>query len=270
MQNPRKVKQITLAIIYVVLFGLIGWYLYYLISPDPTCTDGKKNQSEKGVDCGGPCKPCQNAQAAKDIEVVEKTFVDGGGGTYDVLLKVSNPNYILGSDTISYTITLKDSAGAEVGKKTGTSYILPADSRYIIEMGIVPDVSGVSVASVDVSFDKITWKELPNMSKPQLNIYNRRFGEAPMGAGNIAEAVVRNESPYDLNTVQIAIIIRDEYGKVVGLNTSLKQSLRAREEQSFRVTWPYQFKGNARKLEIEAQSNMYDAGNLSSTPDARQ
>jgi hypothetical protein len=30
-------------------------------SPAPTCSDGIKNQGESGIDCGGPCPPCQPA-----------------------------------------------------------------------------------------------------------------------------------------------------------------------------------------------------------------
>jgi len=42
----------------------------------PTCTDGIQNQSETGVDCGGPCTPCQCVNGIQDGG---ETGVDCGG-----------------------------------------------------------------------------------------------------------------------------------------------------------------------------------------------
>lgn len=45
-----------------------------------TCRDGKKNNGETGVDCGGPCKPCAPKATCKDGKKnQDETGVDCGG-----------------------------------------------------------------------------------------------------------------------------------------------------------------------------------------------
>ncbi|RMF54474.1 hypothetical protein D6745_05215 [Candidatus Woesearchaeota archaeon] len=44
-----------------------------------TCDDGIKNQGEKGVDCGGPCKACQTASCNDNIKNQGEQGIDCGG-----------------------------------------------------------------------------------------------------------------------------------------------------------------------------------------------
>ena len=54
----------------------------------PSCTDGKKNQTETDVDCGGSCSPCAQAKACKaDKDCITKACINGvcrpcRGGTH--------------------------------------------------------------------------------------------------------------------------------------------------------------------------------------------
>ena len=50
----RNTKRLAIMIIYLIIFGIFGSLIYYALEPDPTCNDKKKNQSEDGIDCGGP------------------------------------------------------------------------------------------------------------------------------------------------------------------------------------------------------------------------
>ena len=48
--------------------------------PNPSCTDGIKNQGEQGVDCGGPCSPCLvKATCFDNIRNQNEEEVDCGG-----------------------------------------------------------------------------------------------------------------------------------------------------------------------------------------------
>ena len=47
--------------ILVVLFFAGCKKIPYEVKDNATCTDGRQNQGETGIDCGGPCAPCADA-----------------------------------------------------------------------------------------------------------------------------------------------------------------------------------------------------------------
>ena len=87
----------------------------------------------------------------------------------------------------------------------------------------------------------------------------------PTGQGSIAEGVIRNESTYDLKKVVVAIILRDEKGKVVGINNTQINSVRVKEDRDFRITWPYKLASPVQNMEIDPQSNVFDPQNFSTS-----
>lgn len=262
MQNPIIIKRILISLIFLVIFTATGFVLYYAISPEPTCNDGKKNQAEKNIDCGGQCSPCKDIVETQEIAVREVTVVFGGNGTYDAVAKISNPNDIVGASSFKYVFKLKDSIGNVVATKEGSSFILPADSRYVAELGFQVD-GNVIPETADFVISEVKWEKLDDIGKPQIGIYSKNYGKVPTGEGSEVDGIIRNESGYDLNKISIVIILRSEKGSIVGVNRTEKNSVRIREERDFRLNWPYQLSSNVQNIEVDAQSNVFDPENLS-------
>jgi len=257
MENPTINKRINIIIGFVVLFGVLGYILYYLTAPAPTCFDKKQNQAEKGVDCGGTCIPCKENLAAQDIAIKDVAVALGGNDTYDVVAKIINPNNILGSASFEYTFTLKDAAGKVISTRAGSSFILPADSKYVAELGLKTD-DGADPASVDFVVGDVKWSELINIGKPQIGVYDKNFGADSASKGSEADGVIRNESGFDLSKISLVIILRSEKGDIVGINKTEKNSVRIKEERDFRLTWPYQLSAPVQNIEVDAQANVFE------------
>lgn len=256
MQDSTGKKRIIFIVLYIILFVAAGFLLYKLVSPAPTCTDGKKNQDEREVDCGGQCKPCRSNVQTQELRVSETAFVDGGNGTYDVVARIVNPNYLTGLDSFPYEIQLKDESGNVIASRKANGFILPADSKYLVEIGLRP-MEGKVLKSAEIVIGKAQWKELTDISNPQLDVNNKKYEKNSAGFGSVVSGVVKNNSPYDLDSLNVVVVARDQYGKVLGLNVTKKEAIRAKEERSFMVSWPLDFKAEVSKLEIEAQSNIY-------------
>jgi hypothetical protein len=256
MENPTINKRTNIIIGFVVLFGVLGYIFFYLTAPAPTCFDKKQNQAEKGIDCGGTCAPCQAAQQAQDIVIKEVAVALGGNDTYDVAAKIVNPNNTLGSASFNYTFELKDSSGNVISTREGNSFILPADSKYIGELGLNFDKGSVP-ASVDLVIGEVKWEELKNIGKPQIGVYNKNVGEDAATKGIEADGVIRNESGYDLGKISVVVILRSESGDIVGIHKTEKNSVRIKEERDFRLTWPYQLSAPVQNIEVDAQSNAF-------------
>jgi hypothetical protein len=75
-----------------------------LVNPYPTCRDGKKNQGESRVDCGGPCPACPGT-CIDGIQNQDETGIDCGGSycytcqdTYDDYLFLTDASGSVGFD----------------------------------------------------------------------------------------------------------------------------------------------------------------------------
>ena len=252
----RNHKRLVIIAIYLVIFFLLGWLVYSWLKPVPNCFDLKQNQNEQGVDCGGICqKQCEKVYTAQDLIIKEKTFVSAGMETYDVMARISNPNNQLGGSSFSYEFTLKDASGNVLAKKSGNSFILPVESKYIIETGLV---SKISPATVEISVSAPKWEEFFGYEKPELNIYNKRYELISSGVGySEAKGLLRNESAFDFSTIKINVVLRDENGNPVAFNKTEMNTINAGEERDFRLLWPINFPGSVQGVEMEAEADVF-------------
>ncbi len=93
---------------HAILFGGV-YFIFFRVAP--TCVDGKQNQNEQGVDCGGVCvNACFVAVTTKEIQIQNVSFVAGGENQYDVVAVVKNPNESMGP-TINHSSFFWSSQG---------------------------------------------------------------------------------------------------------------------------------------------------------------
>ncbi|MCX6765649.1 MAG: hypothetical protein NT136_01655 [Candidatus Moranbacteria bacterium] len=255
----RNYKRLIIIAVYLVIFFLVGLLIYQMTKPAPTCFDGKKNQREEGTDCGGPCAPCKKVFMAQPLAVAEKAFIYGGPGRYDVMTKISNPNSEYGSPDFSYEFILKDSSGKEIDRRSGKGFILPAETKYIIESNL----EAVGPQEVEVIIASTEWAEFSNYEKPRLDIYNKRYNLISGGVGySEAYGLLRNDSPFDFNFIKINVILRDSGKKPVALNSTDMRTVNSREQRDFRLLWPFSFPGEVEIVEMEAEADVYNSQNF--------
>ena len=258
--SSTLIRRIKIIVGYIILFSAISFVLYLIFSPEATCFDKIKNQGEKEIDCGGPCAPCKDLGQTKDLIIQEIVFAPGGNDTYDVAAKIVNPNSSIGAESFKYIFSLKDESGSVLATGEGIDFILPSDTRYLAKLELKTN-NNVVPKTAEIAISDVKWSKLSGIGKPQLGIYSKKFGVTSIG--NDAEGILRNESGYDLKNINITIIVRDENGKVVGINTTQRDSVRAKEEQKFNVTWPYSLGGSVQKVETDPQVNIFDSQNFS-------
>jgi len=262
MKIERNKKRLIIIAIYLVIFFLLGWMIYSWLKPAQTCFDKKQNQNETGIDCGGVCqKQCEKIFQAQDLIIKEATFVSAGSETYDAMMKVSNPNNQLGGSEFSYEFKLKDATGNILAQRSGTSFILPVESKYIIETNLKSKNLPVEIEAV-VNTPK--WEEFFGYEKPELNIYHKRYELISSGIGfSEAKGLLRNESFFDFSTIKINVVLRDENGKPVAFNKTEMNTIKAGEERDFRLLWPINFPGLVQGVpEMEAEANVFDSQNF--------
>lgn len=263
MSVSRPFKQVIIFLVYFTLAMLFVIAVYYAFFKAPeTCFDNKQNQNETGLDCGGVCQAmCKENIVGEDLRFTEKAFVPAGNGKYDVLGKVYNPNDVEGVSSFAYTVTLKDSGGNVLAMRSGKSYILPQESKYIFELNLA---AAVPPATVAFTVENVEWTRLSGyQEKPAVNIYQKSYSEISSGAGfGEAKGLLSNESPYDFRTIVVKVILRDTAGLPIAFNSTEIRTVRASEERDFRLVWPSAFPGAVEKVEMEVDADVYHSDNF--------
>jgi len=261
-----KRKKTIIICVYIVIFGSLFAFFtvktYYWIRPAETCFDKIKNQNESEVDCGGVCLKKCPARVEHDLTVLNSGLVESGSANkYDVYGEVENPNSDFGSGQFKYVFTFKDSSGNAVASKEGLGYILPGEKKYIVEN----NVESASVPeSVQLEMKENKWIEFTDYEKPQLKIVNKNYNEINSGLGfSEFTGLLRNESPFDFSSIKINVIIKDEFDKIIALNSTRINSVKSGEDREFRVFCPNKFEGTVRNMEVQPEVNIFNSESFS-------
>lgn len=252
-------KRIVIIFIWIIFFVLIFWLFYVVFRTKQTCFDGIKNQNEEDVDCGGVCSKKCKKMDAQALIVGETGVLDGStSGEYDFFGVVSNPNNLYGSEYFDYKIKFFDENGLVLGEKTGNSFILPGEKKYIIENNIA--LNKIPTRS-ELTISNSKWIEFNEQyEQPDLKIINKTFGEITSGVGFYeAKGLVKNDSPYDFAIIKIKVILKDAEEKIIALNSTEMRTVRSGEIRDFRVFWPERFSGNVANPEMQIEVNIFNS-----------
>ena len=233
---PRVFKQITIAVIFVVIFSLGFLGVRDLTTDDATCFDSLQNQGEQGVDCGPVCgKLC--ASEILPLQVSAGQIFEVAEGDYDLLFEVKNPNSSYGARNVQYEISIGDTNGQLLTKQTGNFYVLPNQTFYLIKtaLKLSGEPAAPTLAIVDTDWIH-TSAEDPIVDFTVL-------GESFLERNGVSkyEAIVLNKSFYDFENVDINVILQNESGQVVGVSKTDIQTFESEQERGFLVSWPIIF-----------------------------
>jgi len=256
--SRRMMRRVKIGSLFMLFLFVVIVPSYLLLSPKKTCSDGKKNQGEAGIDCGGPCPiVCQEVFSPESFELRESLFVPTGvSGKYDASVRVYNPNDTIGAASIGYDIVLRDSTDVEVGRFSGTESILPQESKYFFGLGI--DVSGMP-SSVGIEFHDGDWRRFSGyQERPALTVHGLRYDKVSSGPffGEVF-GTLRNESPFDFRSVTVKVLLRDTSGKTVALNRTEVNTLLSGDVRDFLLRFPSAFPGAVASVDAEVDADFY-------------
>jgi hypothetical protein len=260
--SQRTIKRLVIICVYLVILGLIGTGFYRLFRTAPTCKDKIQNQKEEGVDCGGPCTACEKMPTAENLKVIEKAIVPGGAGKYDTLVKITNPNSLLGAARFDYFFNLLDGSGKIVAKSAGSNFILPGQTKYILAFNLSPEAIP---ESLDFEISSFEWSKFSEYQQPDIAIYSREFNLASGGETGFAKltAKMRNQSGFDFRQITDKAVIRNGKGDPVAVNQTGFNDVRMNEEREVNFNWSstFQIDPVSAKIEIEPEVNVFESEN---------
>lgn len=255
----RFKKQFIIITVLVVILLIFGFLFYLFSRPAPSCYDGIKNQGEEEVDCGGPCIPCE-VKSLKPVKViwVKALAIKDKQGVYDVAAQIRNPNQNYGLSKLSYEFKLYDESDSLIFSKKNSTFILPNETKYIIEPRLEVNQSISKISLVLEPGEPGDWQKLKDFEKNQLFIKNKNYQLLESGPGfSQVSGIVKNASAFDFDKVQINVILFNQQHEVVGVNKTEMRTLLSGEERYFLTTWFSKIEDEVFFVDVEAETNVF-------------
>ena len=213
----------------------------------PTCSDGKENQGEQGIDCGGPCPYlCSALEDAPSVLFTQ--VVNNGTGRADVVAEVENKNMDAAAKSAPYTVAFYDATHTLLGRVTGTMDLPPGASVPVYIPGVASGQQ--TIASAFLSFDPaaVSWYRLsrdPRVVPVVSNIVQSGVTNAPR-----IDATLTDPSAASLTNVRAIVLVKDAGGNVIAASQTVLPVVPAQGSANATFTWSGAFSGPVVSVEV--------------------
>lgn len=234
--EKRKQKKIVIALLFFLIFIFTPGVLFYL-----------QTFSNNG---GG------FLYTPEELIVREKKLIEVSEDRADLVALVENPNSTFGAQALSYQFSGWSSGGEEEVVKSGETFILPGQSKHIIEPEVVEKEIDFS-KGIEFEFQVKKWKNLDSYQPPSLWVAQPSYEVLEEGRNYLrVEGSLINDSFFRFKTAYVRVLVRDSAGKLVGVTKTRAGDLRPEEQRDFTTFINYRLPSIG-KLEFEADTNVF-------------
>lgn len=251
----RVKRQLIILLIAATPFVAVGLFIFIRSLPAPSCTDNTKNQGELGVDCGGPCGPCE-LKNPKPLTLFWARVVPVREGVYDVAAEIENENEVLSSQNVEYEFTLFDDFGPVAFRK-GKTFLFAQERMHVTEANIVasriPNRVSFKVVKVDWQFRK--------EPKPNIVVEKRDYRIEEHGGRkqSVLDTTIINRASLDFRSAEVTALLLNAEGNLLGANRITIEVIAAGARRDFRFLWPREIAETPVQIIVEPRINIFDS-----------
>jgi len=232
-------KKFIFTLVLIALIILVGIPTYLFFYKAPTCSDGKQNGDETGVDCGGSCQLICAVESLPIVQRGDARVLAIAPGVYEVVATFDNPNVGAEVYRADYTIKLY-ATGNPVAIKVIEGYThVPRNSSFAVFEGpfvlqdAVPQKASFVWQDESLVWEK-TNKPLPNVSIESKDLTNA--STTPR-----LEISVLNKSLESISNLELIVFISDKSGNIFASSKTFLDNLAGGATSPAVFTWPRGF-----------------------------
>ena len=230
-RTRRQTIIILVCLAAVLLLVVLPYWLTHQVAP--SCFDTNKNQSEEGVDCGGPCTLVCGG-VAKDLKIVWAKVFPVRQGAYDVVAYVENPNFAMGAPRIPYTARLFAADGSVIAEKKGETFASPNERFAIFAGNILTGEKVATGGSIEIA-PGFAWIKTA-APKVVFSVSDKLL----VGTDSIPKlsALLMNRESVVLHGVGVTVVIYDAKGEPIAVSATNLEKVGQKGSEKLFFTWP--------------------------------
>jgi len=245
--SSRRKKSIF-SFVLIVLIILVGIPAFIFFYKAPTCSDGKQNGDEIGVDCGGSCQLLCSVESLPIVQKGDARVLTIAPGVYEVVATFDNPNVGAEVYRADYTIKLY-ATGNPVALKVieGFTHVPRNGSFVVFEGPFVLQDALPQRASFVWKEDSLVWKKT-SKSLPYVSIQNKELTNASTTPR--LEISVLNKSLESISNLEFIVLISDKSGNVFAASKTFLDNLAGGATSPAVFTWPRGFEKEVGVIDV--------------------
>jgi hypothetical protein len=237
---------------FIYIGGIVLFILLFVVLPTvihfyeaPTCFDNKKNQTEQGVDCGGPCTLLCRSQYVP-LTVLWSRFSKVDDGVYNVLAYIENPNINAEANNLDYVFKLYDKDGILLRERFGRTFVPANKIMAVFEAELS---TGKQIPQrVEFFFpSQAVWLKQDNISNG-LSVSQSvisREDTAPR-----LSAVVSNKTINQIKNIEAVAIVYNDKGNTIAFSRTIIDVIDGKGSKDINFNWPKPFPETYARTEI--------------------
>ncbi|OHA38654.1 MAG: hypothetical protein A3G52_04385 [Candidatus Taylorbacteria bacterium RIFCSPLOWO2_12_FULL_43_20] len=219
---------------FVLLFVGFALPVFFFVYDSPTCFDGKQNQNETGIDCGGSCNILCSTESIRPLVLWQRIF-KVLPGIYNAVAYVENANISSGSEAVPYVFELYDENGSLIAERKGVADIPPNKKFPIFEDRI--DTGGKTPSRTIFQFtDDPVWKK-DTRQFPDIRVTSSSLVEGEDNPRVLS--TIENRSLEDIYDLEVVAMVYDSGENVIAASRTYVNKLEKGGSENLVFTWPY-------------------------------
>ena len=240
-----KRKLVYLSVIAAIVLAVIVIPSIFYFYKTPTCFDGKQNQTELGIDCGGPCQLLCPVQFAP-LNVLWSRFFKVSDGVYNALAYVENPNLTAQANNLNYVFKLYDQKGLLLEERAGQTFSPAGKILTIFEPELF--TGNQRPARLEFAFTSpAVWFKV---EKLETDLAVTEAALTRLETSPRLEFTLTNKTTKLIKQIEVVGIIYDTDGNTVAFSRTIVDSLTNKEARVVSLNWPLPFTGTPARNEI--------------------
>ena len=248
-------RQLTILAILIAC-GLIVLSLILIpkLTKPATCSDGKQNGNESGIDCGGECVLFCSVDV-QPLSISWARSLQVTGSIYNLVAYIENPNRNAGVRSINYEFRIYDADNIFIAKREGTTYVNPNGAFVVFE-------GGVDVGNRPPKYTIFEFKGNPRFERVDPRALDVFLSSQDIQLENLSTrprliANIENSSLYELSDVTAVALLFDEDENVIGASSTVVESILPGSKDQVFFTWPVPFTENIVNKKIYPRTSVF-------------
>lgn len=239
---------IILVTLFLLALSVLMYVLYRVFfNVAPTCSDGKRNQDELGIDCSGSCaRVCEELVRPIATEWARLFPVEN---TYTIVGVFENSNINSYATKVPYRYKLYDEKGILVSEGNGTTFA-NARERFAV---VIPGIIANSERPPRVFFEvegPITWLEEKRDAESIPVLRADGFTYSDDGGRTRIRVQVKNDSYVRAENVAVPVVLYGEDGIAFAASETVLDAIEPQGTATLYYSWPFPLSAGPAKVDI--------------------